>query len=197
MSKSKNNYVALSGTPSDVFGKLMSAADRLLPDYLRGLTELLDAEIEILTKGMRDRRVNPMAVKTLLAADVTATIHGARAATEARRSFRAQFSERRFSDAPGVIPVSLADHGEQSVAAAFVTITDSVPSMRQVRRIAADGGLRLVIEQEASPQRTIVLTAPDADRPLTALLAERAASPADNPDARFFLRCGRRLIEVV
>jgi len=35
MSKSKKNYVAVAGSPADVFGGLMSAADRLLPAYLR------------------------------------------------------------------------------------------------------------------------------------------------------------------
>jgi tyrosyl-tRNA synthetase len=98
-----------------------------------------------------------------------------------------------------VTPISLADHGEKSIAAAFVTIAGSVPSTKQVRRIAADGGLRLVIEHEqdaASTQQTTVLTTVDADTPLTTLLAERtAASPT--PNARIFLRCGRRLIELI
>jgi tyrosyl-tRNA synthetase len=199
MSKSKNNYVALAGTPSDVFGKLMSAADRLLPDYLRALTELLDAEVEILMSAVQNRHINPMLVKTLLAADVTATIHGADAATEARKGFRAQFSERRFSDAPEVTPISLADHAEKSIAAAFVTIAGSVPSMKQVRRIAADGGLRLIIEHKqdaASPQQTTILTPTDADSPLITLLAKQKA-PSPTSDARVFLRCGRRLIELI
>jgi tyrosyl-tRNA synthetase len=207
MSKSRNNYVALAGTPEDVFGKLMSAADRLLPDYLRALTELLDPEIDALLEGMRDRRIHPMGVKTLLAADVTATIHGARAAAEARAAFHARFSERRFSDAPGTPAVSLADRGEVSVAAAFVTLAGTVPSMKQVRRIAADGGLRLVVEAggadaavgdeaagdaAAGPEVT-VLTAADADKRLAELLAEHAGIA---PDARVFLRCGRRLVEL-
>jgi tyrosyl-tRNA synthetase len=35
MSNSKGNYVGLAFGPRDVFSKLMSAADRLLPAYLR------------------------------------------------------------------------------------------------------------------------------------------------------------------
>jgi tyrosyl-tRNA synthetase len=54
MSKSKNNYVALTAAPADVFGGLMSAADRLLPAYLRALTELLEPEVELLLAGMAD-----------------------------------------------------------------------------------------------------------------------------------------------
>ncbi|HEY1485735.1 MAG TPA: tyrosine--tRNA ligase, partial [Micromonosporaceae bacterium] len=42
MSKSKGNYIALSATPADVFGKFMSIPDRLVPAYLAALTELRD-----------------------------------------------------------------------------------------------------------------------------------------------------------
>ena len=76
MSKSKGNYVGLAFEPKDVFGKLMSAADRLLPAYLRALTELLDPEIDLLMQLMADRKIHPMGVKTLLASDVTAAVHG-------------------------------------------------------------------------------------------------------------------------
>ena len=71
MSKSRGNYVGLGSAPREVFGRLMSAPDRLLPDYLCALTELLDPEVERLL-----RSVPPMRVKSLLAADVTAAIHG-------------------------------------------------------------------------------------------------------------------------
>lgn len=201
MSKSKNNYVALAGAPADVFGKLMSAADRLLPDYLRALTELLDPEVELLLEGMRDKRIHPMGVKTLLAADVTATIHGARAAKEARDAFRAQFSQRRYSQAAGVKPISVAVHGDATVGAAFVALAGTVASMKQVRRVAGDGGLRLVVEDAAgsgtetstiSGRQQAVLDAADADKTIAALLAEREIAPA----ARVFLRCGRQLVEL-
>jgi len=66
MSKSKGNYVGLAFEPKDVFGKLMSAADRLLPSYLRALTELLDPEIELLMQLMTERKIHPMGVKTLV-----------------------------------------------------------------------------------------------------------------------------------
>ncbi|HEY2793956.1 MAG TPA: tyrosine--tRNA ligase, partial [Micromonosporaceae bacterium] len=70
MSKSKGNTIPLSAAPGEVFGKLMSIPDRLLTSYLAALTELRDDEIEALSAE------HPMRVKTLLATDVTATIHG-------------------------------------------------------------------------------------------------------------------------
>jgi tyrosyl-tRNA synthetase len=178
MSKSKGNYIALGASPRDVFGKLMSAPDRLLPQYLRALTELLDPEIERVLK-------NPMRAKTLLAADVTAAIHGLQAAQASRTAFTAQFSRRRFSDLPDVPVVDPVECGQSTVAEVFVRVTSLVASLNQVRRVAAGGGLRLVVEAPGQPQEVTVLR--DADAPVPHV----APAPA-----RTFLKCGRRVVEL-
>jgi tyrosyl-tRNA synthetase len=135
-----------------------------------------------------------MGVKTLLAADVTATIHGAQTAADARAAFRARFSQRRYSDAGDVPTVSLAVHGDASPAAAFATLTGAVSGLKQVRRVAADGGLRLVVEPVGA-QVTTLLSPADADRTLRALLDEHGGDITTG--ARVFLRCGRQLLELV
>ncbi len=183
MSKSRGNYVGLAFPPREMFGRLMSAPDRLLPGYLRALTELLDPEIDLLL------RAHPMGVKALLATDLTATVHGAAAATEAREAFTARFSRRRFSEATGLPVVDRAAHADLSVAEVLVRLAGAVPSRNRVRRVAADGGLRLVTEHGGDEPDTVRLTAADADRPLADL-------PAAAPDTRTFLRCGRAVVEL-
>jgi tyrosyl-tRNA synthetase len=178
MSKSRGNYVALTSAPAQMFGRLMSAPDRLLPSWLRALTELLDPEVDLLLAR------HPMAVKALLAADVTAAVHGRPAATDAAADFAARFSRRRLSAATGV-PVVDRSTG-LTVAAALVTFA-GVVSRNQVRRVAAGGGLRLVRE-DADGGGTRTLTAADADAPLTDL-------PVDT-GVRTFLRCGRAVVEL-
>jgi tyrosyl-tRNA synthetase len=187
MSKSRGNYVGLAFDPKDVFGKLMSAADRLVPDYLRALTELLDPEIALLAN------LHPMGVKTLLAAEVTSTIHGVDAALDKRAEFSAQFSRKRFSDTADVPTVSRGEHGAASIAELFAKVTGLVPSLNQARRVAAGGGLRLVIETTDGGQVSSVLS--DANATLAAVIAP-SSTDIDRPDARAFLRCGRHLIEV-
>ncbi len=195
MSKSKGNYVGLAFDPKDVFGKLMSAADRLMPDYLRALTELLDPEVELLVQLMAGGEIHPMGVKTLLAADVTSAVHGISEAAASRAGFRAQFSQRRFSDTPDLPTVHRADHGSTSVGELFVKVTGQVASMSQVRRVASGGGLRLVAECHDSGQETATLTEADVNGSLATLLAMHADLIAQ-PQARSFLKCGRSLIEI-
>jgi hypothetical protein len=75
-----------------------------------------------------------------------------------------------------------------------VTLAGTVASMKQVRRVAAGGGLRLVVEAAGADQVVTPLTEADVDRPLTDLLA--VLGEGIPPEARVFLRCGRQLIEL-
>lgn len=195
MSKSKGNYVGLAFEPKDVFGKLMSAADRLLPEYLKALTELLDPEVELLLQLMTERKIHPMGVKTLLASDVTGTVHGLAEAATSRAGFKAQFSQKRFSDTPDLPVIDQADHGNATVGELFVKVTRTVPSLNQVRRVASGGGLRLVNEAPDKNQETVSLTEADVSGTLSSLTAAHAAL-VGQPGARTFLKCGRVLIEV-
>ncbi len=183
MSKSKGNVVGLTVEARDVFGKLMSVPDRLLPEYLRALTELLDPEVDrLLGAG------HPMGVKTLLASDLTATLHGVDAAAACRAGFAAQFSRRRFSDTLDLPVVSAIHHGQSSLAELLVRAVRLVPSLNQVRRVAVGGGLRLVLE-DPDGQRSIRLA--DADAVLSDVLAAHAANRG-----RVFVKCGRVVVEV-
>ena len=183
MSKSRGNIVPLGAGPRDIFGRLMSAPDRLLPAYLRALTELLDPELDWLLD-----RVPPMRVKTLLAADVTAAIHGVGHAEASRAGFAAQFSRRRLSEARDLPAVELGDCGQSTVAELFARVTSLVASLKQVRRVAAGGGLRLVVETPDRAAQTHVLSTEDADRTLTSVVGRAGG--------RVFLKCGRAVVEV-
>jgi tyrosyl-tRNA synthetase len=182
MSKSRSNYVGLAFAPGEVYGRLMSIPDRLLPEYLKALTELLDPEIDLLM------RLHPMGVKTLLASDITGTLHGLDVAATSRAAFRAQFSQRRYSDAADVPVVEAAEWGGSTIAELFVAVTASTGN--HVRRVARDGGLRLVREVPGRHGEAVPLA--DANSTLSAILA---AHP-ELPGARTFLRCGRSLIEI-
>ncbi|MGW1777468.1 tyrosine--tRNA ligase, partial [Streptomyces sp. NPDC002104] len=63
MSKSKGNYVGLTATPDDVYGRLMSIPDHVTESYLKLLTEWTDEEIQVITKRLAEGTAHPMAVK--------------------------------------------------------------------------------------------------------------------------------------
>src|SRR5690242_17313593 len=115
MSPSKGNYGSPAFDAKDASGKLMSAADRLMPAYPSALPALLAPEVDLLLQLVSEGRLHPMGVKTLLASDVTSGIHGIDAAAASRAGFKAQFSQKRFSDTPDLAAVSRAEHANSSV----------------------------------------------------------------------------------
>ena len=74
MSKSKANYVGLTDSPEDMYGKLMSISDELLGHYLELTTTFSTEERQEITASI-DAGANPMLAKKALAANVVQRYH--------------------------------------------------------------------------------------------------------------------------
>jgi len=98
MSKSMDNYIALTDTPTNMFGKLMSISDELMKKYYLLLSRRPAAEVEALIKGLSDGSVHPMQAKKSLAADITGYYHGEAAGKEEREKFEARFNKKEIPD---------------------------------------------------------------------------------------------------
>ena len=98
MSKSYGNAVGLTDDARDMFGKLMSIPDRMMPRYYELLT---DASAEDVA-AMRSGATHPMEAKKRLATTIVTEYHDADAAREAREYFESKFQRR---EVPQDIPV--------------------------------------------------------------------------------------------
>ena len=187
MSKSKGNYVPLTAAPGEIFGKIMSVPDRLVEPYLRALSEWRDSEITVAVGRLGAGSVHPMDLKKVLAGEVTAAIHGVGAAMKAREEFAARFSRRTFANVDDL----------PEVADPELTLTDVVKELGfaksngDVRRVAQQNGLRLVVES-ADGQRQLALSADDIRTSLAGLVAERVSEQAGD----LFLKVGRKLARI-
>jgi tyrosyl-tRNA synthetase len=187
MSKSKGNYVPLTAAPGEIFGKIMSVPDRLVEPYLRALSEWRDSEITVAVGRVGAGSVHPMALKKVLAGEVTAAIHGVEAAMKAREEFAARFSRRTFAEVDDL----------PEVADPELMLTDVVKELGfaksngDVRRVAQQNGLRLVVES-ATGQRQLTLSADDIRTSLAGLVAERVSDQS----GELFLKVGRKLARI-
>ncbi|MGP3972012.1 tyrosine--tRNA ligase [Streptomyces sp. 6N223] len=196
MSKSQGNYIGLRASAEEVFGKVMSVPDRLMEPYLRAWTEWTDAEIELAAARLADGALHPMDLKRVLAGEVVTALHGVDAAMAAREEFEAQFSRRRFGEVATLPEVELAEHGGEGIAAVLTKILGFTPSASAARRLAKQGGLRLVLEPDGGEQTAFVLPEAEALRPLGEVVAERLAeAPAPGP-VGVYLKAGRKLAAV-
>ena len=87
MSKSLGNYIGVEDPPEEMFGKVMSLPDDLLLDYFELLTDVPDAELEELRRGLRDNAVHPMEAKKRLGRELVAQFHSPQAGREAEGQF--------------------------------------------------------------------------------------------------------------
>ena len=100
MSKSKHNYIGITDTPNDMFGKVMSISDSLMWDWYDLLSLKSNAAIAQLKKECEEGR-NPRDAKVLLAKEIVARFHTESAANAAEEEFNARF---RAGAMPSDIP---------------------------------------------------------------------------------------------
>ena len=113
MSKSLGNYVGVTDSPGDMFGKIMSLPDPMMSLFWRLATDAEPRELEALGRELADPGVNPMSIKKRLAGRIVTLYHGAEAARRAQQNFEAQFGRREI---PADLPVWTADSaGEMGI----------------------------------------------------------------------------------
>lgn len=97
MSKSLGNYIGISESPKEMFGKLMSISDTLMWRYYDLLSFKSTEEINALKASVVDG-VNPRDVKVALAKEIVTRFHSAALAHEAHEQFTAQFQQHRLPE---------------------------------------------------------------------------------------------------
>ena len=154
-SKSLGNYIALSDSSRDMFGKAMKLPDHLVTIYLRHYTMVPLAEIASLDAGIAAGEVNPMEAKRLLGRSLVERYHSAEEAAQEQEWFSRVFSGRSV---PGDVPaVSVAD--PNSTLLDLLRHCLPVASGTELRRLVADGSVRLDGQRK--------LTDPDQRHPLS------------------------------
>ena len=108
MSKSMDNYVGITDSPDDMFGKLMSVSDELMWRYFELLSFRSVAEIKALQQSAVDG-MNPRDIKFLLARELVARFHTDAAAEDANHSFIERFKGKKIPDDIAEVSVQCQD----------------------------------------------------------------------------------------
>lgn len=97
MSKSLNNYIGVSDTPDDMFGKIMSVSDELMWRYFELLSFRPMTEIEQFKTDI-ESGANPRDIKFILAKEIITRFHDAAAAEKAQQNFIDRFKKGKMPD---------------------------------------------------------------------------------------------------
>ncbi len=92
MSKSYHNYVSITDSPNDIFGKIMSIPDSLIIKYYRLCTDLSSLEIKDIQKRL-ESGANPRDIKAKLAKEIVTMYHSEKDALDAEKEFEKVFKK--------------------------------------------------------------------------------------------------------
>ncbi len=155
MSKSLGNYVGITETPTQMFGKLMSISDELMWSYYELVTDFAPAVIVRLREEVRTGVLHPMDAKMQLAHTIIAGFHGEEAARKASDEFRRVFRERQ---APDEAPVRKVPRGEPKRLAILLVELALVASRSEAERLMKQGGVEINGERAADVKKELDLS---------------------------------------
>lgn len=153
MSKSLGNYIGITDSPSDMFGKIMSISDVLMWRYYELLSFKPLAEIEAYKTEIEQGK-NPRDVKIDLAKELIARFHDEAAATAAHQEFINRFQKGAIPDEMPEIEL-VPESGEIAIAN-LLKEADLVGSTSDAYRMIKQGAAKL--DGEKITDRNLVIT---------------------------------------
>jgi tyrosyl-tRNA synthetase len=141
MSKSLGNYVGVTETAPDMFGKLMSISDDLMWKYYALLTDLAPTDVAQVRDRVSSGELHPKAAKVALARRIVTDFHSEGEAEAAAVEFERRFSKKEL---PADLPVvELSDEEWTASLEKRLVRCGLAESMSDARRKIAQGGVRI------------------------------------------------------
>ena len=154
MSKTANNFIALTDPPKEMFGKIMSISDELMWRYFELLSARSIDEIGLLQKQVKDGK-NPRDVKFLLAEEIVERFYDKQSSGEAKESFLKQFQQGQIPEEIKSISINYSDVEAESGMinmAKVLYLANLVTSVSEGHRAIKAGSVRLEGEKIDSSQ---------------------------------------------
>ncbi len=160
MSKSLGNYIGVSESANDIYGKVLSASDELMFRYYELLSDLSIDEIAVLRADMDSGKLHPKVIKQQLARELTARYHSKEAAQQAEENFEKVFRK-------GGLPDDIAEKKIQSdediwlpqllLELEMVKSTSDGRRMIKQGAVSLDGEKVTDVKKNVSPQGEILV----------------------------------------
>ncbi len=141
MSKSLGNYIGITESADNIYGKTMSVSDQLMFRYYELLSDLSVDEISTLKADMEAGRIHPKKVKQQLARELTARFFDAETAGKAEENFELIFKQREL---PEDMPeVTMPGSAEGVWLPKLLAEVDLVKGTGEARRMIQQGAVSI------------------------------------------------------
>jgi tyrosyl-tRNA synthetase len=152
MSKSLGNYIGITESPRQIYGKIMSLSDQLMLRYYELLSAIDPTVLAEKKRQMAAGSVNPRDVKMTLAREMVVRFYDATVAEEAEREFRRMFQAGGLPDTIVAPSVRLSGvSGEPMGIVELLVQAGLAPSNSEARRLIQQGAVRVDDERVHDP----------------------------------------------
>ena len=139
MSQSLGNYISVSDTPENIYGKIMSIPDEVMWDYFVMLSDLDLKEINETKELVSADKMNPFELKKSLGKIVTNEIYNEEESEKAEESFNNLTIKKNI---PDDIAETSIEEGEVHIPN-LLTDNQITSSNSEARRIITSGGFKI------------------------------------------------------
>ena len=138
MGKSFDNTIDVLMPPFEMYSKVLSMSDQVMPLYFEVLTDEPLAEIAAMRQAIADGTTNPMDFKMKLARSVVDQFHAPGQGSEAEAEWVRRFRER---EVPSDMPTYTLT--EATTIVDFMVRAELAASKSEARRLIGGGGVRI------------------------------------------------------
>jgi tyrosyl-tRNA synthetase len=157
MSKSLDNYIGISDTPKEMYGKTLSIPDTLLHEYF-----LLTTNVTAETLHTMETSMNPRDLKRLLARTLVAMYYDTTIAQTAENEFDAIFIKKEIPDNIEIFELTStaaqATISTQTTIGELLVMTKLAQTKSEARRLLAQGGVSVDGEKVSDYNTLIPIT---------------------------------------
>ncbi len=140
MSQSLGNYIAVDDEPAEMFGKIMSIPDHLMPQYFELATNLSAAEVQSILAGLGDGSLHPGVTKRRLGREIVGLYWGSDAAPEAEEAFDQVFKR---GENPDDVQEFALPNDDPIFLPSFLRDAGLVKSSSEARRLITQGAVKI------------------------------------------------------
>jgi tyrosyl-tRNA synthetase len=138
MSKSLDNYIALTDSPKDIFGKVMSIPDNLITKYLRYAAFEVASIVNEIEQKYNNGELHPRDLKVSTAIKVVDKYHPAGSGQAAFEEFERIFKNKEL---PDVIEEMEIESPNTNSITEIMVLSNLAPSKKEAKRLIEQGGV--------------------------------------------------------
>jgi tyrosyl-tRNA synthetase len=154
MSKSFDNYIGITDTPQQIYGKTLSIPDSLIYNYFELGTDVSNEKLDEIKLYLLDKSKNPRDLKRELARNLVSLYYDEKSAIEAEEEFDKIFIKKEI---PDEITEFFIENTKEINILELLILTKFATSKGEAKRLVQQGGVSVDGNKISNPQHTVLI----------------------------------------